>query len=81
MNNIKREENAEVKAYKQFMFNPENSFNCKECPANNGFRTGWGGVVGPCGQQHCWVNIYCSRDQSFGSFLFQINLEQPYIGY
>lgn len=59
--NMSEHEKKEAEAYKAFMFNPANSFNCKECPCNYGFRTGWGGVVGPCGQQNCWVDIY-NRD-------------------
>ena len=33
------------------------------------FQTGWGGVVGPCGQQNCWysctVCMYSNRGECY----------------
>ena len=46
----------EVKAYKDFMYNPENSHNCAECPENEDRRNGL-----PCGQQNCWVDCHCKH--------------------
>ncbi len=47
----------EIKAYKAFMYNPENSHNCTECPANeDGMYDGL-----PCGQQNCWVDCHCNH--------------------
>lgn len=43
----------EVKEYKEFMWNPENSINCKACPENVHSRTSL-----PCGQQNCWVDCH-----------------------
>ena len=31
-------------------------FDCDVCPENRGFRVGYAGVVGPCGQQNCWYS-------------------------
>lgn len=31
-------------------------FDCEEFPNNLGIRYGFGGVVGPCGQQNCWYS-------------------------
>lgn len=53
----KREEY--IKAYKAFMYNPDNSMNCQECPENHGFSS-FGGNL-PCGQQNCWVDCHCGR--------------------
>lgn len=41
----------ENKEYKDFMWNPKNKFNCKECPENR--NDCWSKY--PCGQQNCWV--------------------------
>ena len=46
----------EIKNYKEFMYNPENSHNCKNCPENQDFNRGL-----PCGQQNCWVDCHCER--------------------
>lgn len=32
------------------------NFDCEECPNNLGLRDGFGGGVGPCGQQNCWYS-------------------------
>ena len=39
----------ERKKYVEFMYNPENEYNCDEC---------WEGKY-PCGQQNCWVTCHC----------------------
>ena len=41
-------------AFKKFMYDIENEFNCEECPENRGHRGRW-----PCGQQNCWVTCHC----------------------
>lgn len=46
----------EIEDYKEFMYNPENSHNCSECPENEGMDSRL-----PCGQQHCWVDCHCER--------------------
>jgi hypothetical protein len=45
----------ELNAYKKFMYNPANIYNCTECPENEG-RTE---ECLPCGQQNCWVQCHC----------------------
>lgn len=47
----------EVIAYKQFMFDPNNCFNCAECPENISPSGDYRG----CGQQHCWVSVHCDH--------------------
>ena len=47
--------------YKKFMYNPENSHNCENCPENNNCSS-WGGNL-PCGQQNCWVDCHCKDDE------------------
>lgn len=37
-------------------FGLPSSFDCDECRHNIGAQVGWGGVVGPCGQQNCWYS-------------------------
>ena len=44
-----------VHEYNHFMDNPKNAMNCEDCPENKGHNQG----IGPCGQQHCWVDIHC----------------------
>ena len=39
------------------MYNPENEYNCDECPENKDFDD-WEGKY-PCGQQNCWVTCHC----------------------
>jgi hypothetical protein len=46
----------------KFMFNPENIYNCDDCPENRGF-DGWENKK-PCGQQVCWVISHC-RDMDY----------------
>ena len=43
--------------YIEFMTNPENAHNCKECPENNGM-SNWQDRK-PCGQWHCWMVAHC----------------------
>lgn len=52
-----------MKDYLEFMFNPENEFNCDSCPENrdhdgNGFDTRY-----PCDQQNCWVTCHCKKGE------------------
>lgn len=51
---------SKIEEYKKFMFNPENSRNCKNCP-ENAEMTDWQGRL-PCGQPHCWVDVHCWVD-------------------
>lgn len=44
------------KAYLDFMWNPNNSHNCKECPANEGQSSYQDRL--PCGQWNCWVDCH-----------------------
>lgn len=44
------------KQYCEFMFNTNNSLNCKNCPENKAERSGL-----PCGQQNCWVDCHCKE--------------------
>lgn len=37
--------------YRNFMWNSENEYNCKQCPENK--HDSW--AKNPCGQQNCWV--------------------------
>ena len=39
-----------------FMCDPDNSYNCNECPERE---SGSGNGL-PCGQQHCWVDVHCN---------------------
>ena len=45
------ENDPQVVAYKKFMYNESNIYNCLECPENKT------GEYRGCGQQNCWV--YC----------------------
>ena len=47
------------KAYINFMCNPNNSHNCKECPERESGNNG--GL--PCGQQQCWVDVTCKDNE------------------
>lgn len=49
----------EFKKYYEFMYNKENIHNCSGCPENNGERD-FDGLRFPCGQYHCWVEVYCN---------------------
>ena len=47
---------SEIKAkqYREFMCDPENEYNCNDCPERGISSTGL-----PCGQQNCWVSAHC----------------------
>ena len=47
----------ELNQYKEFMETPCNSYNCKNCPANEGRNHSIEQVL-PCGQFNCWVDIH-----------------------
>lgn len=47
------------KTYISFMCNPNNSYNCKECPERE---SGNNGRL-PCGQQQCWVDVTCKSNE------------------
>lgn len=49
----------EYKAYTEFMYNPENSYNCDECPENLELTYEQRNGALPCGQQNCWVDCHC----------------------
>ena len=51
------------KAYIEWMYDARNEFCCADCPhANDGMDKNRGDfVVGPCGQQHCWVTCHCNQ--------------------
>lgn len=44
--------------YVRWMCNPDNLYNCEECPENHGFSR-WPETRKPCGQFRCWVAIHC----------------------
>lgn len=48
---------SKIKAYREFMDNPDNIRNCDECPEKME-RPSWEMPL-PCGQQHCWVECHC----------------------
>lgn len=58
MENV-NERDEYIRAYKEFMYNPDNSMNCRDCPENRDFDS-YGGNL-PCGQQNCWVDCHCGR--------------------
>lgn len=67
----------ERKKYVEFMYNPENEYNCDECPENKSFDD-WEGKL-PCGQQKLlgylsaeklWNNTRCKL-----VFSLQINAQ------
>jgi hypothetical protein len=47
-----------VTKYREFMHNRGNMYKCTECPHEGDGYSG-PGIVGPCGQQHCWVKVHC----------------------
>ena len=59
-NALKEEEYA--KAYSEWMATESNSHNCANCPHAHDCHN-WqeraDRVEGPCGQQHCWVDVTC----------------------
>lgn len=56
-------------AFQNKCFGLPDDFDCDSCNYNVGFQTGWGGVVGPCGQQNCWysctVCMYNNRGECY----------------
>lgn len=52
---------AEMKAYRDFMYNPENNRNCENCPEDNG-ESAWPGNRLHCGQFTCWVDAHCKGE-------------------
>ena len=54
-NNIKKE--ITIKESSRWMDNPDNAYNCGDCPENVN-ASEWGGNL-PCGQQNCWVCCTC----------------------
>ena len=56
---IEELEIAEVlNEYVRWMCNPDNLYNCEDCPENHGFSR-WPETRKPCGQFRCWVAIHC----------------------
>jgi hypothetical protein len=53
-----REYPEDVQKIRDFDFNPENAYNCDNCPHNNGVDS-WQGKY-PCGQWNCWVVCSCT---------------------
>lgn len=51
-----------LKEYQDFMCNPDNEYNCNECPERGISNTGL-----PCGQQNCWVSCHCARAAKDGA--------------
>lgn len=47
--------------YLNFMYNPDNEFNCVECPENRGMDD-WQDRL-PCGQWNCWVTCHCRQSE------------------
>ncbi len=45
--------------YLSFMTDPENEFNCSQCPENR--RELFSRL--PCGQQNCWVTCHTQRGE------------------
>lgn len=52
------EDYERLEAYKNFMYNPENIYNCVDCPENIDDSTRL-----PCGQQNCWVSCHCRSEE------------------
>ena len=44
-----------LREYQDFMCNPDNEYNCNECPERGISSTGL-----PCAQQNCWVTCHCA---------------------
>jgi len=59
MNEQERKEYIEE--YIDFMCDPDNAYNCAECPENKGFET-FPETRKPCGQFVCWVECHCQND-------------------
>jgi hypothetical protein len=52
----KTDHNGYVKAYKDFMYDKGNVFNCDYCPENRD-------AISRCGQPNCWVSVHCFPDR------------------
>lgn len=46
---------------RDFLYNPANVLNCKDCHMNEDFSS-WPGTRLKCGQFRCWVSIHCADD-------------------
>lgn len=53
-----------LEEYLEFMYDPDNEFNCSECPENIG-SSSWEGRY-PCGQQNCWVTCHVAHIKEEG---------------
>ena len=49
-----------LEEHRSFLCNPENVFNCEDCPENIG-ASDWQGAY-PCGQWHCWVSLHTTDE-------------------
>lgn len=47
-----------AKEYLEFMTNPDNEFNCEDCPENVGHDGNGFDYRYPCNQQNCWVTCH-----------------------
>lgn len=52
----------ERREYIHFMCDPANSHNCAECP-DNLHEAQWPESTLPCGQQNCWVDCHCRKEE------------------
>lgn len=50
----KQPDKADREEYVSFMCDPDNEYNCNECPERGISSNGL-----PCGQQNCWVSCHC----------------------
>lgn len=48
-----------TRLYKEFMYNPDNEYNCQGCPENLEETMGISVSGYSCGQQNCWVTCHC----------------------
>lgn len=47
----------QIEAYKTFMYDPNNEYNCTNCPENRGMESDYQRRL-PCSQQNCWVTAH-----------------------
>lgn len=59
MRKYEEEERMTKEEYRRFINNPENLYNCANCPENRN-EGGWQSRL-PCGQWHCWVDLHCGE--------------------
>ena len=52
-------------AYREFMYDPDNHYNCKKCPENRNAPVGFNFNILPCGQYHCWVDLHCKEKERY----------------